>query len=444
MQPTTTETAQRLGPIRLSAGIAPRNALTFFYAAFSTIGLISVVGFLQPYLLSENLGLDPADEGRISSVLQVSYELVVLLAVGPLGALADKIGRRPIWSIGFLWLGASFVVFPLVETLPQLVACRMFFGIGTACCTCMMATVLADYPQHRSRGVMAAGAGISNGLGALTMVILLSQLPTVFAEAGYTTRMSGQLTYWLGAVLAFITAGVVFRGLKAGKPGKPLPRASLARLLLQGTGAARRNPRILLVCAEAFVARGDLVVFSTFFSLWARQAGMADGLSLESAMAAAGRFAALIGLANLLWAPVWGYVLDRFDRASVLAAGLAIAAAGYIWVGFSPDPLAIAFIPAALLLGVGEASAILGGAAMVGQEAPEDIRGSVLGLYNFCGSLGILTIAALGGWLFDYWMPGAPFVVVGGINAAIMLAAIWVRRQTGYRAPGAAPAATIG
>jgi MFS family permease len=271
------------------------------------------------------------------------------------------------------------------------------------------------------------------------MVILLSQLPTVFAEAGYDTRMSGQLTYWLGAVLAFITAGVAFKGLKAGKPGKPQPRASLARLLLQGVGAARRNPRILLVCAEAFVARGDLVVFATFFSLWARQAGMADGLNLESAMAAAGRFAALVGLANLLWAPVWGYALDRFDRASVLAAGLAIAAAGYIWVGFSPDPLAVAFIPAAILLGMGEISAILSGATLVGQEAPEDIRGSVLGLYNFCGSLGILTIAALGGWLFDAWMPGAPFVAVGVINVVIMLGAIWVRQKTGYRAPDAAP-----
>ena len=431
--------AERLGPIWLSAGVAPRNVLTFFYAAFFTIGLVSVVGFLQPYLLSENLGLDPADEGRVSSLLQVSYELVVLLAVGPLGALADKIGRRPIWSIGFLWIGAAFVVFPLVETLPQLVLCRMFFGIGSACCTCMMATVLADYPQHRSRGLMAAGTGISNGMGALTMVIVLSQLPTVFAAAGYGTRMSGQLTYWLGTALAVVTAAIVFRGLKPGKPGKPQPRSSLAHLLLQGAGAAKRNPRILLVCAEAFVARGDLVVFSTFFSLWARQAGMADGLSLESAMAAAGRFAALVGLANLLWAPIWGIVLDRFDRASVLAAGLALAAAGYIWVGLSPDPLAIAFIPAVLLLGVGEASAILGGAALVGQEAPEDIRGSVLGLYNFCGSLGILTIAALGGWLFDAWMPGAPFVVVGGINAVIMVGAIWVRRRTGFRPPGAAP-----
>ena len=363
----------------------------------------------------------------------------MLLAVGPLGALADKIGRRPIWSIGFLWIGAAFFVFPLVETLPQLIACRAFFGIGSACCTCMMATVLADYPQHRSRGVMAAGAGISNGFGALTMVILLSQLPTLFTEAGSTTRLAGQYTYWIGTGLALVTAVIVFRGLKAGKPGKPQPRESLARLLLQGAGAARRNPRILLVCAEAFVARGDLVVFSTFFSLWARQAGVADGLTLESAMAAAGRFAALVGLANLLWAPVWGYVLDRFDRVSVLAAGLAIAAAGYIWVGFSPDPLAAAFIPAAILLGMGEGSAILSGAALVGQEAPEDIRGSVLGLYNFCGSLGILSIAALGGWLFDYWMPGGPFVVVGVVNAVIMLAAISVRHRTGYRAPGAAP-----
>lgn len=440
MPPDHALTVRRLGPIWLAPGILPRNVLTFFYAAFFTIGLVSVAAFMQPYLLSENLGLDPADEGRASSLLQVSYEAVVLLAVGPLGALADKIGRRPIWSLGFLWIGAAFFAFPRVETLPQLIACRMFFGIGTACCTCMMATVLADYPQHRSRGLMAAGTGIANGLGALTMVILLSQSLSAFADAGFTTRVSGQFTYWIGTALAVITAVIVFRGLKAGKPGRPQPRSSLGRLLLEGAGAARRNPRILLVCAEAFVARGDLVVFSTFFSLWARQAGVADGLTLEAAIAAAGRFAALVGLANMLWAPIWGRVLDRFDRTSVLAAGLAIAAVGYIWVGFSPNPLAVAFIPAAIVLGMGEGSAILSGAALVGQEAPEDIRGSVLGLYNFCGSLGILTIAALGGWLFDYWMPGAPFVVVGGINAAIMVAAVWVRRRTGYRAPDAAPA----
>ena len=34
-------------------------------------------------------------------------------------SLADRIGRRPIWTIGFLWIGAAFFLFPLVETLEQ-------------------------------------------------------------------------------------------------------------------------------------------------------------------------------------------------------------------------------------------------------------------------------------------------------------------------------------
>jgi hypothetical protein len=41
------------------------------------------------------------------------------------------------------------------------------------------------------------------------------------------------------------------------------------------------------------------------------------------------------------------------------------------------------------------------------------------------------------GFLFDAWMPGAPFVFVGCINLVILVAAIRVRIQTGYRAPDA-------
>jgi MFS family permease len=97
--------------------------------------------------------------------------------------------------------------------------------------------------------------------------------------------------------------------------------------------------------------------------------------------------------------------------------------------------LALIFIPAALLLGMGESAAILSGAAVIGQEAREDIRGSVVGLFNFCGSVGTLVIAVTAGFLFDAWMPGAPFVFVGCINLAIFVLAIMVRIRTGYRAP---------
>lgn len=427
----------RLGPIWLSDGVSRRNALTYLYAAFFTIGLVAVVSFMQPYLLSNNLGMAVDEEGRASSILQVSYELIVLLAVGPLGALADRIGRRPIYMLGFAWIGVSFMLFPLVENLTQLVLCRMFFGVGSASVTCMMATVLADYPQDRSRGKLLAASGMCNGLGAITMVVLMSQLPEFFGDRGYDTFESGRMTYWVGTVLAFISAFVVYRGLQAGKPGNSRARAPLIRLLLEGATAARRNPRLLVACTEAFVARGDLVVVNTFFALWARQAGVADGMTLEQAIASAGKFVAIISLANLCWAPVWGYVLDRFDRLSVLAAAMALAGVAYVWVGFSPDPLVAAFIPAAIMLGAGEGAAILSGAAVVGQEAPVEIRGSVIGLFNFCGSVGIVTIAAVGGFLYDAWMPGGPFVFVGIVNLSIFAFAAMVRLRTGPRSPTA-------
>ena len=87
------------------------------------------------------------------------------------------------------------------------------------------------------------------------------------------------------------------------------------------------------------------------------------------------------------------------------------------------------------MLGMGESAAILSGAAVVGQEASESIRGAVVGLFNFCGSVGTLTIAFVGGFVFDAWMPGAPFVMVGVINLLVMVGAITVRRRTGYREP---------
>ena len=429
------EQAVRIGPIWLSPGVSRRNALTYFYAAFFTIGMVAFLSFMQPYLLTENLGIPADEQGRATSILALPYEFAFMLMIGPLGALSDRIGRRPIYVAGFLWVGVVLALLPLAENLLQLGLLRAMYGVGSACITSMMATVLADYPQERSRGKMLAGSGICNALGAVMMVGLLSQLPRVFSEMGYDALMSGRLTYWCGTGLAVITALIISRGLKAGKPGKPQAREPVLHLVAKGIKDARRNPRLIVACAEAFIARGDLVVVATFLSLWAKEAGLNSGLSLQEAVAKAGTLAVTVSMAQLLFSPVAGFVLDKIDRLTGMAIAMGIAGGAYLWAGFSPDPLALAFIPAALMLGVGESSAIMSGAAVVGQEATEDIRGSVVGLFNFCGSVGTLVIAVICGFLFDAWMPGAPFVFVGGINLLILVAAISVRIRTGYRAP---------
>ncbi len=427
----------KLGPIWLNPGVTRRNALTYFYAAFFTIGMVAFLSFMQPYLLTENLGIPADEQGRATSILALPYELTFMLMVGPLGALADRIGRRPIYVAGSLWVGVVLALLPLTENLLQLGLLRAMYGVGSACITSMMATVLADYPQERSRGKMLAGSGICNGLGAVMMVGLLSQLPRVFSDMGYDALMSGRLTYWCGTVLAIGSALIISRGLKAGKPGKSQAREPLLRLVFKGAAEARRNPRVRIACAEAFIARGDLVVVATFLSLWAKEAGLLAGLSLQEAVAKAGMLVVLVSVAQLLFSPVVGFVLDKVDRLTGMSIAMGLASIAYLWAGFSPDPLALVFIPAALMLGMGESAAILSGAAVVGQEANEDIRGSVVGLFNFCGSVGTLIIAVVCGFLFDAWMPGAPFVFVGCINLVILVAAIRVRIQTGYRAPDA-------
>jgi MFS family permease len=210
-------TSTRFGPIGLRSGITRRNVLTYLYASFFTIGVVSFMSFMQPYVLAENLRIPEGEQGGVTGMLSFSYEFVMVCLIAPMGALADRIGRRPIYRLGFLWIGAALAIFPLAQNLPQLIMGRMFFAVGAAAITAMMATVLADYPKERSRGLLVAASGIANGLGAMTLVIGLSRLPGIFTDSGYSTLTAGRMTFWVAAALCVVTSVIVGRGLQAGK-----------------------------------------------------------------------------------------------------------------------------------------------------------------------------------------------------------------------------------
>ena len=53
---------------------------------------------------------------------------------------------------------------------------------------------------------------------------------------------------------------------------------------------------------------------------------------------------------------------------------------------------------------------------------PQSVRGSVMGLYGFMGSLGAMVSVLIGGFLFDRWMAQGPFILV---SLGALLAAIW-------------------
>ena len=152
---------QRLFFIWLAPGITRRNALAFLFTAVFSVCLLAFLSFIQPYTLNVNLGLPEDEQGRATLVLGVLNEFVTLLLVGPCGALSDKIGRRPVFGLGFLWLGAGFALGLSALTRPDALALVP-----------LLAAPLWDRRHPRRAGLhlaASAGAGLLLALAPWTI-----------------------------------------------------------------------------------------------------------------------------------------------------------------------------------------------------------------------------------------------------------------------------------
>lgn len=54
------------------------------------------------------------------------------------------------------------------------------------------------------------------------------------------------------------------------------------------------------------------------------------------------------------------------------------------------------------------------------------LKGSIAGVYSMCGGAAILLLTKLGGFLFDEVNTGAPFYMMAGFNAVLLVLSLWV------------------
>ncbi len=413
-------TAHRIAGVLLAPGYRPSHAVSYLYAAFVTIGLFATISFFQPYLLHTNLGLPDAVQGRTVSALNFANELLALCLVAPLGALADKIGRRAVYACGFLWLAAGFLLYSAARTVPQLFGCALFFSVGVAAIGTMLGTVLADTPQERSRGRFVGLAGFFQGLGAAVFVMALGRTPRYLAARGVDELTAGRITFAIAAVLCALSAAVVFAGLKRGSPSNSAPALQLRRILAEGFAAARGNRRIWFAFLLQFGSFGDRVVLGTFLSLRLQQGWLDRGAGMAEATERARLPFVAAMVAGLVTSLVVGMLLDRADRLALGVGAMLLAAVAYLLCGFLDDPTQGWLMAAvAVLLGAGQIAAIIAGQTLLGQEAPRDVRGALFGLAGICASAAILFTNAFGGWLYDMVSRGAPFFLLAAVNLGV-------------------------
>jgi MFS family permease len=418
----------KFGPVRLMPGVTRGHVGAYLWAAFVSIGIFTYATTLQPYLLEVNIGVPIEQRGGVSGDLQFWQEIITLMCVGLFGAWSDRVGRRIVYITGFLVTALAYAAYPFANDIGQLLIYRLIYAVGIAALGGMLATVLADYPVDADRGKLTGISFFLNAVGALLFFAVLTRLPSFFQGFGATETEAGRFAYLTISAVCVVSA-LIMLGLKPGRPDQLTERLPLRTLLTQGINAGRQ-PRIALAYAASFAARADLVIVALFLSLWVQTAAIADGATAAEASSRQGALFGIVQGSAMLWAPIFGWMADKVNRVTLVIVATVLSVIGYGWMGFTPDPaLGGAAFGAAAMLGIGQASGILASQVLIAQEAPSAIRGAVIGMVGFFGALGILAISKIGGYTFDEWRPGSPFIIMAGANIVLLVFAIWVRSR---------------
>ena len=357
-------------------GVSKVAFITYMICAFWTVGSFPFVATSLIYLLQQKFHSSYTnDHFRSSLALFVVFDQVISILTSPLwGFLSEKIGRRRCYSGGLIVISAAIGVFPLskvifperfVQFFYSLVFFRIIYGIGAACCSVMFSTVMTDYCENnrKSQGKLAAMAGLSAGLGAVTCV-------TGLAHIG-----AKQHSY----IMCYITSGCI--GTSAimcfffmrDAPRKLNKSASLSRNLLLGI-TRLSQPSIAIACMSGFLCRGNNLIPLMFITQRSRTNSFA--------------------VMSLLGMCLFGYGARRVNPLRLLMISSLMTIFGFIGMQEIKDSV-IGCI-AGCLAGIGQGGLTVSGMALLSGSVEMEERSAISSTFNLLGNLGILTVALLG------------------------------------------------
>ncbi len=322
------------------------------------------------------------------------------------GALADRVGRKPVLVAG--WLVGLPVPFLLIHAPDWgwVVAANILLGVNQGLTWSTTVLMKIDLVGPRNRG-LALGLNEAAGYLAVAVVAFLTGL--IAESAGLRPA-----PFFLGIAIAGLGLGasVLFvretRGhaqLESGMAGGPEADPHWLRLAWRSTVTDRS---LSAACQAGLVNNlNDAMAWGLLPIVQA-----AAGLPIAQIGLLAGAYPATWGIAQI----ATGALSDRIGRkrlivAGMLAQALAIAAIAAT-TGFVP------WLIAAVLLGLGTAMVYPTLIAVVADVAEPRRRGAVTGVYRFWRDIGFAVGAILVGLLADRFDARVAILAVAALTAA--------------------------
>lgn len=355
-------------------------------------GLFLLYPILAPY--TEHLpGATPFLIGLAIGIYGLTQALFQL----PFGMASDRVGRKPLVTLGLVLFIAGSVVAALSHGIDGIIVGRAVQGTGAVGAVILALTADLTRVEQRSKAIGIIGIGIG-----LAFAVAVIAGPTVNARGG----LAG--IFWL-------TAGLGAAGLVLLWTVVPAPAISRRHRETEAV------PELLMnVLRDARLRRLYVSIFSLHVMLAALflVIPLFLGEALGSNTGVQWAFylpVFVIGL--VLMFPMLIYAESRGRLKPVACGTILVLAASALALGLVPAvPVALGIVLAVFFSAFTLMEALL--PSLVSRLARADAKGTALGVYSTSQFLGIFAGGALGGWLHGAFGATALCVFVAIVGLA--------------------------
>ena len=372
---------------------------------------IGIIIPILPELIKEFAGGSTTVAGRWFGVLAATYAVTQFFFAPLLGAISDRVGRRPVILISLFGLGIDYIIMGFAPSIAWLFVGRLFAGVMGASITTANAYI-ADVsgPENRARNFGLIG--VAFGLGFIFGPALGGILGGIDLRLPFFAAAGLALVNWLYGFFV-LPESLLPENRDEFRWAKANPVGSVAVLRSYPLVAGLAFSFIFMVLAQ----RGLETVWVLYTGHKFGWDAQANGLSL-----------ALVGImATIVQGGMVQPVIKRFGERRAILGGLVIAVVTYLGYGLATEGwMLLAFIVFGSLGGVA-GPAIQG--LVAGTVAAHDqgkVQGAIQSLMSLTAIVAPLLFTA---GLFSYFtsdaapieLPGAPFLL-----GAVMYATAFV------------------
>ena len=388
---TETPPANSKSRARLPRGIWALGFVSMFMDISS-----EMIHALLPIYLVTVLGTSALTIGFIEGIAEATANITKIFS----GALSDWLGHRKLLTaLGYGLAAVTKPIFPLATTVGWVVAARFIDRIGKGIRDAPRDALVADLAPADQRG---ASFGLRQALD--TIGAFVGPLAAIALMALSSNNF--RFVFWIAVVPAFIALAVMVFAVN-----EPTRHETDVKPRLRVADVKRLPGPFWIMVGVATIL--TLARFSEAFLILRSQ-----NVGLPIALVPA--VMVMMNIVYALAAYPAGALSDRIGREGLLAVGMACLIVADLILALGATVTLAMFGVAFWGLHMALTQGLF--ASLVADTAPQDLRGTAFGVFNFAGGIAMLIASVLAGGLWDAYGPAATYLASGAFTLVALIA----------------------